>query len=68
VDADSFEAVSCTYTTTPDEDFILDRIGPVVIGAGFSGHGFKFTPVIGRILADLATGTRDAPEIFRANR
>jgi sarcosine oxidase len=68
VDADSFEAISCTYTTTPDEDFILDRIGPVVIGAGFSGHGFKFTPVVGRILADLATGNRPAPEIFRASR
>ncbi|WP_461172948.1 FAD-dependent oxidoreductase [Arthrobacter sp. Z1-9] len=68
VDANSFEAISCTYTTTPDEDFILDRIGPVVIGAGFSGHGFKFTPVVGRILADLATGTRPAPEIFRASR
>ncbi len=68
VDADSFEAISCTYTTTPDEDFILDRIGPLVIGAGFSGHGFKFTPVVGRILADLATGTRPAPDIFRASR
>ncbi len=67
-DADSFEAISCTYTTTPDEDFILDRIGPVVIGAGFSGHGFQFAPVVGRILADLATGTRPAPEIFRASR
>jgi sarcosine oxidase len=68
VDAEQFEAISCTYTTTPDEDFILDRVGPVVIGAGFSGHGFKFTPVIGRILADLATGTRPAPAIFRASR
>jgi sarcosine oxidase len=68
VDAESFEAVSCTYTTTPDEDFVLDRIGPVVIGAGFSGHGFKFTPVVGRMLADLATGTRPAPEIFSASR
>ncbi|WP_255768722.1 FAD-dependent oxidoreductase [Pseudarthrobacter sulfonivorans] len=68
VDADSFEPISCTYTTTPDEDFILDRIGPVVIGAGFSGHGFKFTPVVGRILADLATGTRPAPQIFSASR
>lgn len=68
VDADSFEAISCTYTTTPDEDFVLDRFGPVVMGAGFSGHGFKFTPVIGRILADLATDTRPAPEIFRASR
>ena len=60
--------ISCTYTTTPDEDFVLDRIGPVVIGAGFSGHGFKFTPVVGRILADLATGTREAPAIFSASR
>ncbi|RAX45189.1 FAD-dependent oxidoreductase [Arthrobacter sp. AQ5-06] len=68
VDAESFEAISCTYTTTPDEDFILDRIGPVVIGAGFSGHGFKFTPVVGRILADLATGTRPAPQVFSAAR
>ncbi|MFY9634453.1 FAD-dependent oxidoreductase [Pseudarthrobacter sp. BIM B-2242] len=68
VDADSFEPISCTYTTTPDEDFILDRIGPLVIGAGFSGHGFKFTPVVGRILADLATGTREAPAIFSASR
>ena len=68
VDADSFEAISCTYTTTPDEDFVLDRIGPLVIGAGFSGHGFKFTPVVGRILADLATGTRPAPQIFSAAR
>jgi sarcosine oxidase len=68
VDADSLEAISCTYTTTPDEDFILDRIGSLVIGAGFSGHGFKFTPVVGRILADLATGTRPAPQIFSASR
>jgi sarcosine oxidase len=68
VDADSLEAISCTYTTTPDEDFILDRIGSLVIGAGFSGHGFKFTPVVGRILADLATGPRPAPQIFSASR
>ncbi|MCU1436167.1 MAG: sarcosine oxidase, monomeric form [Pseudarthrobacter sp.] len=68
VDADSFEPISCTYTTTPDEDFILDRIGPLIIGAGFSGHGFKFTPVVGRILADLATGTREAPAVFSASR
>jgi sarcosine oxidase len=49
-------AETCLYSMTPDEDFILDRVGPVVIGAGFSGHGFKFAPVIGEILADLATG------------
>jgi sarcosine oxidase len=68
VDADSLTAISCTYTSTPDENFILDRIGPLVIGAGFSGHGFKFTPVIGRILADLATGVGAAPAAFSASR
>jgi len=68
VDADEFVAISCTYTTSPDSNFVLDRIGPIVVGAGFSGHGFKFTPSVGRILADLADGTRDAPAIFSAQR
>ncbi|RKR15452.1 FAD-dependent oxidoreductase [Arthrobacter oryzae] len=68
VDADSLTDISCTYTTTADENFVLDRIGPVVIGAGFSGHGFKFTPAVGRILADLATGDGGAPAIFSASR
>ena len=41
---------------TPDEDFVLDRVGPVVIGSACSGHGFKFGPLVGEILADLAMG------------
>lgn len=53
VDADRAVEISCTYTSTPDAAFILDRIGPVALGAGFSGHGFKFAPTIGRVLADL---------------
>ena len=68
VDADAATPISCTYTTTPDEDFVLDRVGPVVVGAGFSGHGFKFTPVVGRILADLADGSGPAPALFAADR
>jgi sarcosine oxidase len=47
---------TCLYTNTDDEDFVLDRAGPIVIGSPCSGHGFKFAPLIGRILADLATG------------
>ena len=47
---------TCLYSLTPDEDFILDRVGNVVIGAGFSGHGFKFGPLMGEVLADLAAG------------
>jgi sarcosine oxidase len=54
VDADVVSPISCTYTTTPDSNFVLDRQGPVVVATGFSGHGFKFVPAIGRVLADLA--------------
>jgi sarcosine oxidase len=45
---------TCMYTTTPDEHFILERRGTVVIGSPCSGHGFKFAPVIGDRLAELA--------------
>ncbi|KAL0553241.1 hypothetical protein IC582_007130 [Cucumis melo] len=49
----------CMYSMTPDEDFVIDFLGgefekDVVIGGGFSGHGFKMSPAIGRILAELA--------------
>lgn len=68
VDAEDPDPISCTYTTTATEDFVLDRVGPVVIGAGFSGHGFKFAPAIGRILADLAThDDARAPEVFASS-
>ena len=46
----------CIYDNTPDEDFILDRAGNVVVGCGTSGHGFKFGPLLGRWLADLVSG------------
>lgn len=48
---------TCLFTNSPDEHFILDthpELSQVVIGAGFSGHGFKFSAVVGEILADLA--------------
>ena len=49
-------AVSCLFTVTDDDHFILDRRGPVVICSPCSGHGFKFTPIIGRMVADLSLG------------
>ncbi len=67
------ESVVCLYTNTPDLDFVID-VHPAVPGVAFasacSGHGFKFAPVIGDILADLAlTGTTRHPmEHFRARR
>lgn len=53
-------AETCLYTVTEDEDFILDRRGPIVIGSPCSGHGFKFAPLIGRRLAALASDRRAA--------
>ena len=52
------KAATCMYTMTPDEHFIIGQhphFPPVSIACGFSGHGFKFAPVVGEILADLAT-------------
>jgi sarcosine oxidase len=44
----------CIYDNSPDEDFVVDRTGNVVIGSGTSGHGFKFGPLLGEWLASLA--------------
>jgi monomeric sarcosine oxidase len=49
-------SATCLYTMTPDEDFIVDHhpeFPNVVFAAGFSGHGFKFAPLISVALADL---------------
>jgi sarcosine oxidase len=51
----------CIYDISPDANFIIDRIGNVVIGCGTSGHGFKFGPLIGEWLAELAIGSGQAP-------
>ena len=60
LDPARFVSETCLYTMTADEDFVLDRVGPVVIGGGCSGHAFKFAPLLGEILADLATGAESA--------
>ena len=56
LDTTPIHGATCLYTTAPTKDFVLDRVGPLVIGSPCSGHGFKFTPEIGRILADIAQG------------
>ncbi len=55
--------------TTPTEAFVLERVGPVVVGAGFSGQGFKFAPGVGATLADLVLDIdASAAEPFRLPR
>lgn len=52
----------CMYTMTEDEHFVLDRhprFEQVAIAAGFSGHGFKFAPIVGRQLIRLLEGEPD---------
>ncbi len=53
-------AETCLYTNTADEEFILDRQGPIVIGSPCSGHGFKFAPLNGERLAALASDRQAA--------
>jgi sarcosine oxidase len=55
-DPNPIDAETCMYTTTPDETFVLERRGRLVVGSPCSGHGFKFAPAIGERLAELATG------------
>ncbi|WP_436346314.1 N-methyl-L-tryptophan oxidase [Natronorubrum sp. FCH18a] len=72
-DGPTMRLATCMFTNSPDEHFILDTLPDhpqVAVGAGFSGHGFKFASVIGEILADLAVdGDTDRPiEMFRLER
>jgi glycine/D-amino acid oxidase-like deaminating enzyme len=63
----------CIFTNTPDEHFIIDKHPEhphVAIAAGFSGHGYKFSSVVGEILGDLVTegSTKLDISLFSATR
>lgn len=65
-DGPLLEARVCLYTNTPDEHFIIDRHPEhenVLIAGGFSGHGFKFSGLVGRVLSDLVLDGRTASPI-----
>ncbi|MFC6823817.1 N-methyl-L-tryptophan oxidase [Halopelagius fulvigenes] len=64
---------TCMFTNTPDHHFVLDTLPDdprITVGAGFSGHGFKFASAVGEVLADLATdgGTDHDIDLFRLDR
>ncbi len=63
----------CMYTVTPDRHFVIDvhpQFPQVSVACGFSGHGFKFSPTVGEVLADLAEQGTTKHEIgmFSAKR
>ena len=63
----------CMYTKTPDEYFVIDlhpKYSNVAVAAGFSGHGFKFSSVVGETLSQLVTAgkTEHDISIFSINR
>ena len=61
-------AKTCLYTNTADGHFLIDRLPghpEVIVASSCSGHGFKFAPVIGDILADLALGEATRYDVSR---
>jgi sarcosine oxidase len=64
---------SCMFTNTPDEHFVIDLLPAeprVVVASPCSGHGFKFSSVIGEIIADLVArgATTHDTELFKLSR
>ena len=56
LDATTANSTTCLYTNEPNENFILDRHGPLTVCSPCSGQGFKYVPAVGAITADLAMG------------
>ncbi|MEU9020139.1 FAD-dependent oxidoreductase [Actinomadura sp. NPDC048394] len=63
-----YAETTCLFTNTPTEDFVIDGVGGITVASPCSGHGAKFAPLLGRIIADAATGERPAPARFRVDR
>jgi N-methyl-L-tryptophan oxidase len=63
-----FEGHVCWYDNTPDDDFIMDKLPDVpnaYVAAGFSGHGFKFAPIVGKSMAELMVGGKSDLNLHR---
>lgn len=63
VDAVVIDEQVCVWTDSPDGWFILDRLDNVVVASGDSGKGFKYSALMGEVLADLAEGRSPDPEV-----
>ncbi|MCU1437141.1 MAG: pyridine nucleotide-disulfide oxidoreductase [Naasia sp.] len=57
------DAQVCSWTESPDGRFVIDTVGDVVLACGDSGEGFKFSALMGEVLADLAEGRPPVADI-----
>ena len=64
-DADVTTSRVCLYNNTPDEDFLVGRDRHAVLCTGFSGHGFKFAPLVGRLCAQIVCGEPTDVDVAR---
>jgi sarcosine oxidase len=64
-DSEPVSTERCFFDSSPDEEFVVDRIGRVVIGAGTSGRGFKYGPVLGEVMADLTEAKEPSVDVGR---
>jgi sarcosine oxidase len=62
-----YAETTCLFTNTPTEDFVIDGVDGITVASPCSGHGAKFAPLLGRIIAESASGERAAPERFRVS-
>jgi monomeric sarcosine oxidase len=63
-----YEGHVCHYDNTKDDDFIMDRLPDApngFVATGFSGHGFKFGPLVGKTMAELITGGKPDLNLHR---
>jgi monomeric sarcosine oxidase len=65
LDPEPVRGDTCFYTSTTDENFLLDRSGPITVASPCSGQGAKFAPLVGEIVADIALGRRDPDPAFQ---
>lgn len=66
LDPEPYAETTCLFTSTPNEDFLIDRADNLTIVSPCSGHGAKFAPLIGQWAADQATGNGTVPDRFRS--
>lgn len=65
LDTSRSTAISCLYDNPPTDSFVIDRVGPITVAAGFCGQGFKFVPLVGEFVRGLVTGEASVPSRFR---